>query len=65
VTYTMQPLSEQPGHRFGVNRILRRRRRRRGRGRAGRRTIKRCGMHTTQRTGLYRWFSMTAKHRSL
>ncbi|CAM9124711.1 unnamed protein product, partial [Scytosiphon promiscuus] len=23
VTYTMQPLSEQPGHRFGVNRILR------------------------------------------
>lgn len=23
VTYTMQPLNEQPGHRFGVNRILR------------------------------------------
>ena len=23
VTYTMQPLSEEPGHRFGVNRILR------------------------------------------
>lgn len=23
VTYTMQPLSEQPGHRFGVNRVLR------------------------------------------